>query len=248
MNNYENAVLILRRELLDKGHPEEYVDSQVEMLFNPVGYKSRFDFFMPLLDQVDLERVLISGASAGGEIQSALDAGAGFIDATEVSDFYIRICETLMTNTLKVKLTKVKGEEIPFDSESFSLVISGHIIEHTSNPKNYLQEHARVLRPGGYLFLEFPTRFSIIELHTGRRSVEWLPLWLRKRVLKILILLFTKRGMLDISQNYKEILGTLVPVSALEIRFWLKCSGANFLLVKKEKPSKGIVRLLFRKK
>ena len=45
---------------------------------------------------------------------------------------------------------------LPFPDAAFQLVIVKHVLEHTEKPREALREIARVLRPGGGLFLAVP--------------------------------------------------------------------------------------------
>jgi SAM-dependent methyltransferase len=48
---------------------------------------------------------------------------------------------------------------IPLDSDSVDLVISGQCLEHCSNPFRLVREAARILRPGGTMILVAPFVF-----------------------------------------------------------------------------------------
>lgn len=48
------------------------------------------------------------------------------------------------------------GEPLPYADDSFDLLISMDVIEHLPDPKPWLRENIRVLRPGGHLFLTTP--------------------------------------------------------------------------------------------
>jgi SAM-dependent methyltransferase len=44
----------------------------------------------------------------------------------------------------------------PFRPESFDLIVSTWVLEHLANPKTFIQEAYRALRPGGWLVLSVP--------------------------------------------------------------------------------------------
>jgi len=52
-----------------------------------------------------------------------------------------------------VKWIKGIGEELPFESEHFDIVISTNTLDHIQNPRKFLKETRRVLKKGGVLFL-----------------------------------------------------------------------------------------------
>lgn len=59
------------------------------------------------------------------------------------------------------------GEKLPFDDNSFDLVISLTTIEHVADVDQVLAEMARVLRPGGVLYLEAPNYLWPYEPHVA---------------------------------------------------------------------------------
>jgi len=63
------------------------------------------------------------------------------------------------------------GTDLPFDSESFDLVLSHSVIEHVHSAEAYLAECHRVLRPGGVLFLQTPPYLSFAGAHLSRLRI-----------------------------------------------------------------------------
>jgi len=53
----------------------------------------------------------------------------------------------------QIKLEKVDGKNLPYQSEQFDLVISNSLIHHLENPLPFLREIKRVLKPNGGIFL-----------------------------------------------------------------------------------------------
>ena len=58
-----------------------------------------------------------------------------------------------------------KGENIPFEDNSFDIVFSSTVIEHVDIPYKVLQESLRVLKPGGYLHFVYPNHHSFFDGH-----------------------------------------------------------------------------------
>jgi ubiquinone/menaquinone biosynthesis C-methylase UbiE len=63
------------------------------------------------------------------------------------------------------RLQEGVGESLPFPDESFDIVYSANILEHTRDPEAVLTEGIRVLRKGGILHMEFPNHLSYFEGH-----------------------------------------------------------------------------------
>jgi SAM-dependent methyltransferase len=76
------------------------------------------------------------------------------------------------------------GESIPFPDDSFDIVYSANVLEHTQVPEQVLREAMRVLRPGGLLYVELPNFLSYFEGHylVVQPPILWkslLPWWVR---------------------------------------------------------------------
>lgn len=66
----------------------------------------------------------------------------------------------------------VDSERLPFETDSFDLVLSHHVIEHVPDQELHLAEIHRVLRPGGLCYLATPNKSSpLMEGHVGNQMV-----------------------------------------------------------------------------
>ena len=70
------------------------------------------------------------------------------------------------------------GESLPFPDETFDIVYSANVLEHTENPERVLRESVRVLRPGGLLHMEMPNYLSYFEGHymVVQPPIFWQPM------------------------------------------------------------------------
>jgi SAM-dependent methyltransferase len=59
------------------------------------------------------------------------------------------------------------GESIPWPDSSFDAILSFDVFEHVRNVCETVKECWRVLRPGGYLLVVFPSYFHPMEHHLG---------------------------------------------------------------------------------
>jgi SAM-dependent methyltransferase len=64
---------------------------------------------------------------------------------------------------------------IPFDDETFEVVVSNQVFEHVPDLGAVLAEISRVLRPGGVLLFLFPDRSIWREGHYGLPFLHWFP-------------------------------------------------------------------------
>jgi len=59
------------------------------------------------------------------------------------------------------------GQPLPFQDESFDLIICDWVLEHIDNPSQFFQEIGRILKPGGWFCARTPNRFGLIGLATN---------------------------------------------------------------------------------
>ena len=62
----------------------------------------------------------------------------------------------------------VNSEVLPFEDNSFDIVLSFDVFEHIPDSDGHLQEVARVLKPGGYYLLQTPNRITNVVFETIR--------------------------------------------------------------------------------
>ena len=79
---------------------------------------------------------------------------------------------------------KVSDGHLPFDDNTFDVVISNHVIEHIPNQKLHIYEIYRVLKDKGILYLATPNKFWIVDPHYRLPFISWLPRKFSKVYLK----------------------------------------------------------------
>ncbi len=115
------------------------------------------------------------GADGYGVEPSGVGFGEGFVASRKLFAANGLDPERIVNST---------GESLPFPDESFDIVYSANVLEHTQNPEQVLREAMRVLRPGGHLYLEMPNYLSYFEGHymVVMPPIVWkpmLPWWVR---------------------------------------------------------------------
>lgn len=72
----------------------------------------------------------------------------------------------------------VTSTALPFESASFDVVLTNHVIEHVGDRAAqlaHLVEVARVLKPSGVAYLAVPNRWMLVEPHYKLAFLSWLP-------------------------------------------------------------------------
>jgi len=59
------------------------------------------------------------------------------------------------------RLADLNREPIPYDSESFDLVVASHVLEHLREPLAFVAECVRVAKPGGFIYVATPSERSL---------------------------------------------------------------------------------------
>lgn len=77
---------------------------------------------------------------------------------------------------------RISDGRIPFEDNSFDLVISNQVFEHVHRLEPVLREISRVLKNDGLLVCLFPTSEVVREAHCGVPFLHWLPKGFAPRV------------------------------------------------------------------
>lgn len=83
-----------------------------------------------------------------------------------------------------------EDEKLPFDDGTFDVISSSLVLEHVANPDFYYSEAARLLKPGGVCFFNFPHRLKPYDSHSRCWFIHYFP----KNIRKILWDIFSRQG------------------------------------------------------
>lgn len=127
------------------------------------------------------DRVLEVGCGTAALAAAGARRGSSVV-ATDVSlRWLVLAAKRVDEEDVSVGLVCCAVEALPFADESFDVVIAGDVIEHVADQRMFARECARVLRPGGLLFLATPNRYSLgLEPHVRLWGVGLLPRGLAK--------------------------------------------------------------------
>lgn len=98
--------------------------------------------------------VLDFGCGTGKLLEIAADKGfAGTLWGTDPFVGYYQNWPDSVPEQQRSRIRRIEDNRIPFDDESFDVVVSNQVFEHVFQPQLILPEIARVLRPGTFLAL-----------------------------------------------------------------------------------------------
>lgn len=112
------------------------------------------------------------------------------------------------------------GRKIPFHNGTFDAVMAYAVIEHVTNPREFLREINRVLKKGGYLFMfRCPRKQALIEYAAGFLK---LPRHERLMGKKELIELLKINGFKEVKMENSDLIPSFPPLKLQKL--W----NANF--------------------
>jgi ubiquinone/menaquinone biosynthesis C-methylase UbiE/uncharacterized protein YbaR (Trm112 family) len=171
---------LLREHWSNSGKPPELVGRFVAGDLASLG-RSR-DY----LDQIERhrgagvtagERFLEAGCGSGGMSAAAAERGARVV-ATDVALRWLVLARKRMSDAGLDDMAFVccAAESLPFADSAFDVVAASDVVEHVQSAEEFTAACARILRPGGLLFLATPNRYSLgLEPHVRLWGVGFLP-------------------------------------------------------------------------
>ncbi len=116
--------------------------------------------------------VLDAGCGGGGMALSLAEEAASVV-GIDIADRFADAGTRLAAErrVCNLRFAVADGQALPFRDRSFDLVLSHAVIEHVADAPRYLRECARVLRPGGWMYLSTAPYLSFAGAHLPRLKV-----------------------------------------------------------------------------
>ncbi|GGF64461.1 methyltransferase [Terasakiella brassicae] len=135
-----------------------------------VARRSFFQAYISRLNLPETAKILDIGTSTGTNLRMLVDMGFSNIQGLDFSEHAIAFCHA------KGLPAVTKGDicAVPFENDSFDLVVATDILEHVDDDKTALKEIYRILKPGGHALITVPMFMSLwglqddISLHKRR--------------------------------------------------------------------------------
>ena len=157
--------------------PEQHYGVPPEEYFQNHDAKDRLEYASMLMQQLK---------SLGIERGTLLDIGAGRGEVLRVArengwkatgvETSARFAEYAAQYS-GVEIVQKPIEECGFEDNSFEVVILGAVLEHLYNPDESINEIARILKPGGALFVDVPNEqglyFMVGNFYQKLRRRDW---------------------------------------------------------------------------
>jgi len=155
-----------QQELYDRGWRKELKVGKEE--------RGNLQTNLEFLAQTDLlrpeDRILEIGCGIGTVVNELSSKGHD-IAGIDISDEAIEYGRNKYGD---IRLEVQAAETLPYEDESFEVVLSFDLFEHIAAIDKHVSEVRRVLRPGGYYLFQTPNRYSNIIYETLRtKSLQW---------------------------------------------------------------------------
>jgi ubiquinone/menaquinone biosynthesis C-methylase UbiE len=149
-----------------------------------------------LAQNIDLPgRVVLEVGAGTGRDADKLAARGAMVFALDYSEESL----DLMGRSIRRAVYIVCGDgfRLPFRDETFDVVFHQGLLEHFKNPGDMLDEHRRVLKPGGLLLVDVPQRYHYYTVlkHILIVMGKWFAGWETEFSLGELRGLLERRGM-----------------------------------------------------
>lgn len=117
------------------------------------------------------KKVLEIGTGAGTDFIQFARVGADIygIDLTEESINHVN--KRLEAYSLKGNVKVADAEDLPFDNETFDLVVSWGVLHHSPDTEKAISEAVRVTKSGGHIKLMLYNRHSIMALYVWGHAI-----------------------------------------------------------------------------
>jgi len=100
-------------------------------------------------------------------------------------DLELVACRAFPSGATRVRSFAIaSGEALPFQDESFDVVVCNHVYEHVDNAACLISEIRRVLKEAGHCYFAGGHRLQVVEPHYRLPFLSWLPRDVASRVLR----------------------------------------------------------------
>lgn len=148
-------------------HENIHGNSSLDQIYLAQWHKDALKLAGPL-SGMDLLEV---GCGAGDFSIYLASCGASSVISTDFSTKAIKIAQSkCVAQASTVNFQVADAQKLPFDNNSFDLVISCECLEHVPDPRKALAEMFRVIKPGGRLILT-------TENYSNAMVIYWLMAW-----------------------------------------------------------------------
>lgn len=130
-------------------------------------------------------RIADIGCGAGTFSTIVAEAGCT-VEGIDINEDLVRIGnERAWEAGLSIRLQAGSATSLPWPDASFDIVAMPELLEHVGDWKSCLTEAARVLRPGGVLYVSTTNRLCPVQQEFDLPLYSWYPGWLKRHCVRL---------------------------------------------------------------
>ena len=161
----------------DKDHPVDYSRRRPEAVYSRPEREAKARKILAVLSDslsapMDQLRVLDVGCSSG-IITNFLARHFRSVTGTDIDRE--ALAYAVRTRASNADFLPADAMELPFQGESFDVIICAHVYEHVPDCRKLIKEVHRVLRRGGVCFFAAGNRLRLLEPHYGLPFLSVVP-------------------------------------------------------------------------
>lgn len=142
-------------------------------------------FYPPIPNHPDHFRLQILSSMTPESVVLDLGAGRGVYEQLNFRGLARKVCGVdvdpiVLANSFLDEARVMTDRSIPYDNDTFDLVICNYVMEHIEKPAEFLGELCRVLKPGGKFIARTPNRWHYIPL-IAACTPQWFHVWYNAR-------------------------------------------------------------------
>lgn len=156
--------------------------------------KEQFDDLVSTIGDLKNKKLLEVGSGYGLFLATCLENGIKAEGVEPASQDPYKLTLKISQEVLRRSgfnpnlISQAKGENLPYQTDLFDVVVSLFTLEHVRDVKKVLEESVRVLKGGGYLYSVVPNYGSFWETHYG---IIWIP-YIPKSLARIYVRIWGK--------------------------------------------------------
>lgn len=181
MSRLGEVLLVTLGQLVPSPHASLIAAKQNPMRFSEWEYARAADVVRAYGPEFCLRgrHVLDLGTGLGGKLVYYQQLKPAFITTVEIEpdrSLAARAFVAARDGSTDIRFVVADAARLPFDDESFDVVISNETFEHIRHPLSALREVERVTRSRGWVFISFPPYYAPWGAHLN----NWIPLpWIQ---------------------------------------------------------------------
>jgi len=165
----------------------EYYEAQSASRETVEHFHRLRDLLLRVLGHGRGARTLVADIGCGAGTFSRICAEAGCeVHGLDVNPALIEIArQRAGADSNAVEFRVGSADALPWPDSAFDIVVMPELLEHVPNWRACLAQAARILRPGGILYVSTTNRLCPVQQEFDLPAYSWYPGWLKERCLKI---------------------------------------------------------------